>query len=68
VEAWAKQSYPQLWEELLKYGEEIDEEWEIRYFKIDRTIDNNDDPIYGQGEYDPEIAKSSQKLLETPSS
>jgi hypothetical protein len=66
VEAWAKQAYPELWEELLTYGEEIDEEWEIRYFKIDRTVDTSDEPLYGEGEYDPQIAQASQMLLETP--
>ncbi len=68
VEAWAKQTYPELWEELLTYGEEIDEEWEIRYFKIDRTIQTDDPPLYGEGEYDPQIAQESQMLLETPAS
>jgi hypothetical protein len=66
VEAWAKQAYPGLWEELLTCGEEIDEEWEIRYFKIDRNIDTSDEPLYGEGEYDPQIAQASQMLLETP--
>lgn len=68
VESWAKQTYPNLWEELLVYGEEIDEEWEIRYFKIDRTIDISDDHLYGEGEYDPQIATRLQMLLETPAS
>lgn len=68
VEAWAKQAYPALWEELLTYGEEIDEEWEIRYFKIDRAIDTSDGPLYGAGQYDPQIAQTSQMLLETPAS
>lgn len=66
VEAWAKQAYPELWEELLTYGEEIDEEWEIRYFKIDRTIDTTDEPIYEKGEYNPELVHESRMLLETP--
>ena len=68
VEVWAKQAYPKLWEELLTYGEEIDEEWEIRYFKIDRTIDTTDAPLYKGGEYDPQIAQASLMLLETPAS
>jgi hypothetical protein len=50
------------------YGEDIDEDWEIRYFKIDRTIDTSDECIYREGEYDPQIAKASQILLEAPTS
>lgn len=68
VEVWAKQAYPELWEELLTYGEEIDEEWEIRYFKIDRSIDTSDGPLYGEGQYDPQIAQASRMLLEAPPS
>ena len=66
VEAWAKQAYPELWEELLTYEEEIDDEWEIRYFKIDRTIDINDEPLFSEGQYDPQLAHESQVLLEAP--
>jgi hypothetical protein len=68
VEAWAKQAYPELWKEVLAYGEVIDEDWEIRYFKIDRTIDTTDRTLYKEGEYDPQIAQSSLMLLETPAS
>lgn len=68
VEAWAKQAYPELWKEVLAYGEEIDEDWEIRYFKIDRTIDTTDQSLYKEGEYDPQIAQASLMLLETPAS
>jgi hypothetical protein len=55
-----------LWEEVLAFGEEIDEEWEIRYFKIDRSIDINDEPLFSDGAYDPQIAQKSQILLEAP--
>lgn len=68
VETWAKQAYPELWEEVLAFGEEIDEEWEIRYFKIDRTIDVNDEPLFADGTYNPQIAQQSQILLEAPPS
>jgi hypothetical protein len=44
----------------------IDEDWEIRYFKIDRTVDTSDRALYGEGEYDPLIAQKSLLLLETP--
>jgi hypothetical protein len=57
-----------LWEEVLAFGEEIDEEWEIRYFKIDRSIDINDEPLFADGVYDPQIAQKSQILLEAPPS
>jgi hypothetical protein len=53
---------------VLGFGEEIDEEWEIRYFKIDRTIDINDEPLFSDGQYDPQIAQKSQILLEAPPS
>lgn len=68
VESWAKQAYPELWDEVLAFGEEIDEEWEIRYFKIDRSIDINDEPLFSHGQYDPQIAQKSQVLLEAPPS
>src|ERR1700733_12163414 len=68
VESWAKQAYPDLWEEVLTFGEEIDEEWEIRYFKIDRSIDINDEPLFSDGQYNPQIAQKSQVLLEAPTS
>jgi hypothetical protein len=61
-----KQAYPELWEEVLAFGEEIDEEWEIRYFKIDRSIDINDEPLFSDGQYNPQIAQKSQVLLEAP--
>ena len=66
VEAWAKNSYPELWAELVSYGDFIDEEWEIRYYKIDRTIDTSDDPIFGDGDYQPQIARSTQGLIDAP--
>jgi hypothetical protein len=66
VESWAKQAYPELWEELVAQGDEIDEEWEVRYFKIDRSIDINDELLFGDGEYDPQIAHASQITLEAP--
>ena len=68
VESWAKQAYPELWEEVLAFGEEIDEEWEVRYFKVDRSIDINDEPLFADGQYDPQIAQQSQILLEAPPS
>ncbi|EXJ90958.1 hypothetical protein A1O1_04065 [Capronia coronata CBS 617.96] len=66
VEKWAKKAYPELWEELESYGDEIDEEWEIRYFKIDRRIDMDDELLFGPGEYHPVIAQETQSMLETP--
>ncbi|KAK5205202.1 hypothetical protein LTR41_009051 [Exophiala xenobiotica] len=66
VEKWAKQAYPELWAELESYGDEIDEEWEIRYFKVDRTIDMDDELLFGPGEYHPVIAQASQTTLEAP--
>ena len=55
-----------MWKEVLKYGDYIDEEWEIRYFKIDRSIEVNDELLFGEGEYDPKVAEKSQILLEAP--
>ncbi|KIW41166.1 uncharacterized protein PV06_06748 [Exophiala oligosperma] len=66
VEKWARQAYPDLWEELESYGDEIDEEWEIRYFKIDRTIDMDDELLFAEGEYHPVIAQARQTTLEAP--
>jgi tetratricopeptide (TPR) repeat protein len=66
VEAWAKKAYPELWEDLLACGDEIDEDWAIRYFKIDQSIDLNDELLFGQGEYSPELAKRSQLTIEEP--
>lgn len=68
VEAWAKQAYPEEWAELESYGDEIDEEWEIRYFKIDRNrdIDMNDDLLFASGEYEPRLARDKHQSLEMP--
>lgn len=66
VEKWAKKAYPELWEELQTYGDEIDEEWEIRYFKLDRRIWMEDELLFGPGEYHPVIAQETQSMLEAP--
>ena len=66
VEKWAKKAYPELWGELESFGDVIDEEWEIRYFKIDRSVDVDDELLFGEGEYRPIIAQGSQTMLETP--
>lgn len=68
VEAWAKEAYPALWEELLSFGDEIDEEWEIRYFKIDRTVDMGDDLLFVTGEYSPQLAREATLQIEEPRS
>ncbi|OQV00184.1 Pentatricopeptide repeat-containing protein [Cladophialophora immunda] len=66
VERWAKQAYPDLWAELESYGDVIDEEWEIRYFKVDRSVDMDDELLFQKGKYHPVIAQESQAALETP--
>ena len=69
VEAWAKRVYPELWEELLSKGDEVDEEWEVRYFKIDRSVDMEDGLLFFDGVgggYDPLIAKGVVLRLEAP--
>ena len=66
VEKWAKEAYPALWEELLSFGDEIDEEWEIRYFKIDRTVDMSDDLLFATGEYSPQLARDATLQIEEP--
>ncbi len=66
VEKWAKKAYPELWAELESHGDVIDEEWEIRYFKIDRSVDMDDGLLFGEGEYQPIIAHGSQQMLNTP--
>ena len=66
VEKWAKKAYPELWAELESYGDIIDEEWEIRYFKIDRSVDMDDELLFAEGEYQPIIAQDSQQMLNTP--
>ena len=47
VENWAKRVFPELWERLLEVGDEVDEEWEVRYFKIDRSIELDDRLLFG---------------------
>jgi len=64
VEKWAKQAYPALWEELVSYGEEIDEEWEVRYFKLDRSIDIEDPPLFADGDWKPELQRHMQSQIE----
>lgn len=66
VEKWARKTFPELWAELESYGDVIDEEWEIRYFKIDRSIDMDDEPLFEKGEYHPVISRASQTMLESP--
>jgi hypothetical protein len=66
VEKWARKAYPEVWADLESYGDVIDEEWEIRYFKIDRSVDMDDDLLFGEGEYHPAIARGGQYVLETP--
>ncbi|KAH0833542.1 hypothetical protein AYO21_05219 [Fonsecaea monophora] len=66
VEKWAKKAHPELWAELESFGDIIDEEWEIRYFKIDRSVDMDDDLLFQKGDYHPVIAQESQAMLETP--
>lgn len=64
VEKWAKQAYPDIWADVESYGDEIDEEWEIRYFKIDRTIDIEDEPLFASGSYDPQLSRKAVASLE----
>ncbi|KIW93347.1 uncharacterized protein Z519_05952 [Cladophialophora bantiana CBS 173.52] len=66
VEKWAKKAYPDLWAELESYGDVIDEEWEIRYFKIDRSVDMDDESLFQKGEYHPIIAQENHAMLDTP--
>ncbi|RVX70452.1 hypothetical protein B0A52_05951 [Exophiala mesophila] len=68
VAKWAKEAYPEEWAELESWGDEIDEEWEIRYFKMNRNrdIDMNDELLFDKGEYTPYIAKEWQEALERP--
>ena len=66
VEAWAKVAYPDLWEELLTFGDEIDEEWEVRYFKINRSIDVDDELLFGGGHYSPALAEEFRLRLPSP--
>ncbi|OCT48508.1 pentatricopeptide repeat containing protein [Cladophialophora carrionii] len=66
VEKWARKAYPELWADLETYGDVIDEEWEIRYFKIDRSVDMDDELLFGEGEYRPVIARAGEDMLEMP--
>lgn len=66
VEAWARQVYPELWEELVSYGDEIDEEWEVRYFNINRDIEVDDELLFGEGRYSPLLAVQSALGLPEP--
>ena len=66
-EKWAKEYYPDLWEELESMGDEVDEEWEIRYFRIDRTIDLDDDyPMFREGQYQPKLARDATLAIVEP--
>lgn len=64
VEKWARQAYPELWAELETFGDVIDEEWEVRYFKLDRTIDIDDGPLFADGEWKPELQRKVQAQIE----
>ncbi|KPI39961.1 Complex I intermediate-associated protein 84, mitochondrial [Cyphellophora attinorum] len=62
VEAWARKRYPELWEDLEAMGDWIDEEWEVRYFNINRDIEVDDELLFGRGEYDPRLAESVKMM------
>lgn len=64
VEKWAKQAYPELWAELETFGDEIDEEFEVRYFKLDRSIDIDDGPLFETGQWKPELQRHVQSQIE----
>lgn len=66
VEKWARKAYPELWAELESFGDVIDEEWEIRYFTFDRSIDPLDDLIFATGEFQPVLAKERAQVLLAP--
>ncbi len=66
VEKWATEAYPVLWNELLSFGDDIDEEWEIRYFRMDRTVDMSDDLLFATGEYSPQLARDATLQIEEP--
>lgn len=66
VEKWARKAYPELWAELESYGDVIDEEWEIRYFTFDRSVDPLDDLIFASGEFQPVLAKERAQVLQAP--
>ena len=67
VETWAKRVFPEVWKSLLEVGDEVDEEWEVRYFKIDRKVDLGDPLLFGEGKgWDGEIARSALERLEAP--
>lgn len=66
VESWAKRFYPELWEELVSYGDEIDEEWEVRYFNVNRDIEVDDELLFSQGEYTPVLAEQARLGLPAP--
>lgn len=66
VEAWARKAYPQLWEDLVAMGDEIDEEWEVRYFNVNRDIEIDDELLFGGGQYSPELAASIKLQIPEP--
>ena len=66
VEAWAKETYPAQWEELLRFGDVVDEEWEIRYFKIDRSVRLDDELLFDGGQYTPQLARQVTLQIEEP--
>ena len=39
VAEWAKEAYPVQWEELQKKGTYVDEDFDLEYFNIDRSIE-----------------------------
>ncbi|RMZ90382.1 hypothetical protein DV736_g2369, partial [Chaetothyriales sp. CBS 134916] len=67
VERWARRSFPALWAELESWGDVIDEEWEVRYFNVDRTIDVDDDLLFPSGHYTHQLAERARlPLLDIP--
>ncbi|RMD39444.1 hypothetical protein DV735_g5683, partial [Chaetothyriales sp. CBS 134920] len=68
VERWARRAYPELWAELESWGDVVDEEWEVRYFNVDRAIDVDDDLLFAPGQYTRELAEHARglPLLQAP--
>ncbi|RMZ81715.1 hypothetical protein DV737_g2419, partial [Chaetothyriales sp. CBS 132003] len=60
VERWARRAFPALWAELESWGDVIDEDWEVRYFNVDRTIDVDDDLLFPPGHYTRDLAERAR--------
>jgi hypothetical protein len=63
VQAWAEKRYPELWRDLETCGDEVDEDWGIRYFNVERSVGWGDELLFERAGYAPGLAERAVLML-----